>query len=143
MPTERADRTASIHLETTSTREQQPPPWFAELAVLAHWFRLRWVLIPLCAILRLRRRVDATAAVDVLLVMLAALVGNCPLAHAREALAPVRSAVPALWDRGKLASRSAVSRFLAALDARTLDARQTLFYPRSASSASRARPRAA
>jgi hypothetical protein len=124
-----------MHLETTSEREQLPPSWFAELTVIARWFEVHWVLLPLCSTLRLARRVDATAAVDVVLLVLAAHVGNCALNHAHKALNPVAHLLPQLWGRERLASTSAVSRFLAALDATTMDALQTLFCPPSASSA--------
>ena len=134
MPTEKPDPTVSMQLETTSEREQLPPPWFAELAVLVRWFGLHWVLIPLCSTLHLARRVDATAAVDVFLLMFAAHVGNCALNQTHHALAPVARLLPQLWDREKLASSYAVSRFLKALDATTMDAMQSLFCPSSATS---------
>lgn len=135
MPTERPNPIASMHLETTSEREQLPPSWFAELTVIARWFEVHWVLLPLCSTLRLARRVDATAAIDVVLLLLAAHVGNCALHHAHRALNPVAHLLPQLWGRERLASTTAVSRFLAALDDATLDAMQTLFCPPSASSA--------
>lgn len=134
MPTEQVDPIASMQMETTSEREQLPPPWFAELAVVARWFHSRWVLIPLCAALRLSRRVDATAAIDVILLLLAALVGDGSLAETDEALRPVRHLLPQLWDRDRMASRSATSRFLSSLDETAMEAMQTLFCPSSACS---------
>ena len=107
MPTEQVDPIASMQMETTSEREQLPPPWLAELAVLARWFHSRGVLIPLCSALRLSRRVDATAAIDVILLLLAALVGDGSIAETDEALRPVRHLLPQLWDRDRMASRSA------------------------------------
>ncbi len=138
MPTESADPTPSMQLETTSEREQLPPPWFAELTLLARWFSHHLVLIPLCSTLLLARRVDASAAVDVVLLMLAAHVGNSALNHARRALRPVERVLPHLWGRRAMVSTSAASRFLKALDADAMDAMQTLFCPPSATSASAA-----
>lgn len=138
MPAESADPTPSTLLETTSTRERLPPPWFAEATLLARWFSHHLVLIPLGSALLLARRVDATAAIDVVLLMLAAHVGNCALSHAHRALRPVDQLLPHLWGRRAMASTSAASRFLAALDADAVDAMQTLFCPPSATSASAA-----
>jgi hypothetical protein len=137
MLTEKPDPIASMHMQTTSEREQLPPPWFAQLALLTHWFHLRALLPCFAATLQIVRRVDATAALDVLLLMLAALIGNCPLAHAHAALTPLGHALPAVWGRKALTSRSAASRFLAALTAPMLDAMHTLFCPPSVSTASR------
>jgi hypothetical protein len=131
-----------MHLETTSERELLPPPWFAELTLLAHWFCLRGMLPSFGTTLRLVRRVDATAALDVLLLMLAALIANGPLARAYDMLLPVRRTVPALWGRKGMASRSATSRFLTALNAPALEAMHSLFCPPSACMASRASARA-
>jgi len=96
-------------------------------------------LIPLCSTLLLARRVDATAAVDVFLLMLAAHVGDSALNHAHRALRPVASFLPQLWGRSRMVSASAASRFLAALDDRSMDAMQTLFCPPYATSACAAR----
>lgn len=137
MLTEKPDPIASIQMQTTSERERLPPPWFAELALLTHWFHLRALLPCVGATLQTMRRVDATAALDVLLLLLAALIGNCPLAHAHAALTPLGQSLPAVWGRRALASRSAASRFLAALTAPMLDAMHSLFCPPSVSTASR------
>ena len=118
MPTESSESAARMHLETTSERERSPPPWFAELTLLAHWFCLHGILPSFGTTLRLVRRVDATAALDVLL--LAARIANGPLAHAYDLLLPVRRTLPALWGRKGMASRSATSRFFTALNAPAL-----------------------
>jgi hypothetical protein len=138
MLTERLNDTASMQWETTSAHERFPPPWFPELTLLARWFTLQWVLLPICSALHLPRRVDATAGIDVLLMFLAAHTGNCALNHAHKALEPVASVVPKLWGRERLVSRSAASRFLSALDAASMDTMQTLFCKRFAPSDVRA-----
>jgi hypothetical protein len=53
MPTEMPDSITPMQLETTSERERVPPPWFAELTLLARWFNVHLVLIPLCSTLHL------------------------------------------------------------------------------------------
>jgi hypothetical protein len=128
MPTKTPDFITSLTLQTTSTRDDQPPGWFAEFTTLALWFRQSWALIPLDAALRLSRRVDATAAVDVVLVLLAALVAHSSVADTHAQLQPVRTLVPRLWDRAAMPSRPAVSRFLKALDEQALTAMEALFF---------------
>lgn len=138
MPTENHQHpTASARLETTSAQERTPPPWFAQLVVIARWFELRGMLEQINEALHLMRRVDATAALDVVLPMLAALVGQSSISSAVDALEPVREPLPSLWERKRLPSRSAISRFLAALTAPALNRMHSLFCPRFANTASR------
>lgn len=144
MPAEsRNEVTASARLETTSVQERRPPPWFAQLVLIARWFEQRNMLTPINEALHFRRRVDATAALDVVLLMLAALIGQRSIAATFDALVPVMSALPSLWARKRLPSRSAISRLLAALTARELDKMQSLFCPRFASTACATSARAA
>jgi hypothetical protein len=143
MPTESRDSTATLLLETTSTTIHDPPSWFPELATLAQWFVHRQLLPLLDTTLRLVRRVDATCPLDVVLLLLAALVAHASLQRACEQLGPVRHLLPALWARNYLASRPAVSRFLAALTVPVMDSMQTLFCLPSASTACRASTKAA
>ena len=128
--------TASARLETTSAQERSSPPWFAQLAVIARWFAQRGVLAGISDALHITRRVDATAAIDVVLALLAALVGQRSIASAVDALDPVRAALPSLWERKSMPSRSAISRFLAALTTHQLDNMQSLFCPLFVSTAS-------
>lgn len=95
--------------------------------MLTRWFALHWVLLPICSALHLPRRVDSTAGIDVLLLLLAAHTGNCALNHAHMALGPLATVVPRVWSRERLVSTSAASRFLSALDAPSMDHMQTLF----------------
>lgn len=135
--------TASARLETTSMQERRPPPWFAQLVLIARWFEQRNMLTPINEALHFRRRVDATAALDVVLLMLAALIGQRSIAATFDALVPVMSALPSLWARKRLLSRSAISRLLAALTAHELDKMQSLFCLRFASTACATSARAA
>ena len=129
--------TASVRLETTLEPERAAPSWFAQLAIIALWFKQHGLLSRISAALQLVRRVDATAAIDVVLLMLAALVGNGPIAAAFAQLDSFRTPLAALWHRKRLPSRSAASRFLAALSSAQLDNLQSLFCPPFVSTVSR------
>lgn len=131
-----SEATASARLETTSAQERSSPPWFAQLALIARWFEQRGMLAGIRDALHITRRVDATAGLDVVLALLAALIGQRSIASAVDALVPMRAALPSLWARKSMPSRSAISRFLAALTTHELDNMQSLFCPPFVSTAS-------
>jgi hypothetical protein len=134
--------TSSVRVETTLEPERTAPSWFAQLAIIALWFNQHGLLAAISTALQLVRRADATAAIDVVLLMLAALIANGPILTAFVKLGAFRKTLATLWDRDKLPSRSATSRFLRSLSAVQLDNLQSLFCPPFVSTVSRGRQRA-
>jgi hypothetical protein len=129
--------TPSVRVETTLQPERTAPSWFTQLAIITLWFKQHAMLPQISAALQLVRRVDAIAAIDVVILMLVALVANRPIAAAVASLDSFCEPLAALWNRKRLSSRSAASRFLSALSSVQLDNLQSLFCPPFVSTVSR------
>jgi len=122
-------------LSATSTLDPMPPRAMAETAVWARHFWQAWWLIPMVAyVCPLPRRAGAYCAVDFLLVLLAHACGERRhLRHTLRDFKPFAGPLMALWGRARAPSQSGISRWLASIETRALEAWRTLFCPTYAS----------
>jgi hypothetical protein len=112
-------------------RESVPsmPSWFGEVTVIAHFLKRQGVLTAIEERVRFaRRRFGRYDVIDFVAVLLGyAISGERTLEAFYGRLQPFANAFMALFGRERLPHRSALSRFLAALDQVTVEALRTLF----------------
>ena len=120
---------ASVSIRTSSHSVPAMPPWFGEVALLIHHLRQQKVLETIAEQVRFaRRRFGHFEMIDFVAVLFGyALSGERTLAAFYERLCPWATAFMALFERDRLPSRSALSRWLAALDQATVEALRTRF----------------
>src|SRR5262245_63435333 len=125
---------SSVSIQTSSHSVPAMPPWFGEVALLIHHLRQQKVLETIAEQVRFaRRRFGHFEMIDFVAVLFGyALSGERTLAVFYERLRPWATAFMALFERDRLPSRSALSRWLAALDQATVEALRTRFRLRSA-----------
>jgi hypothetical protein len=121
---------ASVNVQTSSHSSPVPPPWFGEATLLIYHLRKQGVLDAISAQVRFaRRRFGHFEVIDFVAVLFGyAMSGERTLAAFYERLRPWASAFMALFARDRLPSRSALSRFLAALTVEPLEALRTCFH---------------
>jgi hypothetical protein len=122
-----ADGTA--HIQTTSESLAAPPSWFGEVVLIAAYLRQHGVLTKISEQMRFaRRRFGYYEVIDFLAVLFGyAISGERTLEAFYERLQPFAIPFMALFERDQLPSRSALSRFLAALTEAPVEALRTLF----------------
>ena len=112
-------------------RESVPstPSWFGEVALIIPYLRKQGVLSAINSQVRLaRRRFGHYEVIDFLAVLFGyAISGERTLEEFYERLLPLEQSFMALFDRERLPSRSALSRFLASLSWEATEALRTLF----------------
>src|SRR3989442_7981232 len=112
-------------------RESTPstPSWFGEVALIIPYLRKQGVLSAISSQVRLsRRRFGHYEVIDFLAVLFGyAISGERTLEAFYERLLPLAQPFMALFDRERLPSRSALSRFLASLTWEATEALRTLF----------------
>src|SRR2546426_3990489 len=112
-------------------RESIPstPSWFGEVALIIPYLRKQGVLSAISSQVRLsRRRFGHYEVIDFLAVLFGyAISGERTLEAFYERLLPLAQPFMALFDRERLPSRSALSRFLASLTWEATEALRTLF----------------
>ncbi len=120
---------SSVTIQTSSEAAPSPPPWFGEVVLIVTHLKKQGVLSKLCEQVRFaRKRFGRYEVVDFLAVLFGyALSGERTLEAFYERLQPFADAFMALFDRDRLPSRSALSRFLAALTQAPVEALRTLF----------------
>jgi hypothetical protein len=120
-------------IEATAQPQQTAPPWLAEAVVLARAIWSTWALLPLCETVRVARgRAGLYEVCDFVLILLAYAVSKADTLAAFFAQAkPVRTGLMAAWQRDRMPSASALSRFLSAVQATSLEQLRTLFLPTS------------
>lgn len=120
---------ASVSIQTSSHSSPAPPPWFGEVALLVSHLQKQGVLDAINAPVRFaRRRFGYYDVLDLLALLFGyAISGERTLEAFYKRLQPWASAFLALFGRDRLPSRSALSRWLAALDQATVEALRTLF----------------
>src|SRR2546428_8110156 len=105
------------------------PCWFAEVAIVAQFFKTAGLLQAIEQRVRFARpRFGTYEVIDFVVVLLAYAISAEPTLLAfYERLTPFASAFMALFNRHALPHRSTLSRFLAALDQPTVEALRVLF----------------
>src|SRR5258707_547976 len=119
----------SVIIQTSSESVRSTPLWFGGVALMAAYLRKHGVLTKISERVRFaRRRFGRYEVVDFLAVLFGyAISGERTLEAFYEGLQPFATPFMALFDRDQLPSRSALSRFLAALTEEPVEALRTLF----------------
>src|SRR5205823_4469152 len=124
VPNKEVDMTSiadvSVRIQTSAESVPATPSWFGEVALLIPSLRKQGVLAAISSQVRLaRRRFGHYEVIDFLAVLFGyALSGERTLEGFYEQLLPLAQPFMALFDRERLPSRSALSRFLASLSLR-------------------------
>ncbi len=119
----------SVKIQTTSESNPSTPAWFGEVVLISSYLRKHGVLSKINEGVRFaRRRFGRYEGIDFLAVLFGyAISGERTLEEFYERLQPCAVPLMALFERERLPSRSALSRFLAALTEAPVDALRTLF----------------
>src|SRR6266487_79057 len=119
----------SVIIQSTSESVPSTPSWFGEVALMAAYLRKHDVLTKISEHVRFaRRRFGRYEVIDFLAVLFGyAISGEHTLEAFYERLRPFAIPFMALFDRDQLPSRSALTRFLAALTSEPVEALRTLF----------------
>src|SRR5712691_2813257 len=119
----------SVCIQTSSDSVPSTPSWFGEVALLISHLRKQGVLAAINSQVRLaRRRFGRYEVIDFLAVLFGyAISGERTLEEFYERLVPLAQPFMALFDRERLPSRSALSRFLGSLSWTATEALRTLF----------------
>ena len=127
----------AVKIQTTSESNFSTPSWFGEVVLLSSYLQKHGVLSKINEQVRFaRKRFGRYEVNDFLAVLFGyAISGERTLEEFYERLQPFAVPFMALFERDRLPSRSALSRFLAALTEAPIEALRTLFLSRSARSA--------
>ncbi len=118
----------SVCIQTSSESVPSTPSWFGEVALIIPYLRKQGVLSAINSQVRLARRCGHYEVIDFLAVLFGyAISGERTLEEFYERLLPLEHPFMALFDRQRLPSRSALSRFLASLTWAATEALRTLF----------------
>ena len=119
----------SVNIQITSESSASPPGWLGEVVLLIASLRQQGVLAAINSQVRFaRHRFGRYEVIDFLAVLFGyAISGERTLEEFYERLLPVAQPFMALFDRERLPSRSALSRFLASVSWETTEALRTLF----------------
>src|SRR5438128_3899201 len=132
VPNKEVDMTSiadvSVCIQTSSESVPSTPSWFGEVALIIPYLRKQGVLSAINSQVRLARRCGHYEVIDFLAVLFGyAISGERTLEEFYERLLPLEQPFMALFDRQRLPSRSALSRFLASLTWAATEALRTLF----------------
>ncbi len=119
----------SVHIQTFCEFVPSTPSWFGEVVLMATHLRKHHVLTKIAERVRFaRRRFGRYEVIDFLAVLFGyAISGEHTLEAFYERLQPFAEPFMALFERDRLPSRSALSRFLAALTEAPVEALRPLF----------------
>jgi hypothetical protein len=120
---------SAVKIQTTSESNFSTPAWFGEVVVISRYLQKHKVLNLINEQVRFaRKRFGQYEVIDFLAVLFGyAISGERTLEEFYERLQPFAVPFMALFERDRLPSRSALSRFLAALTEAPVDALRTLF----------------
>ena len=119
----------SVKIQTTAESNRSTPCWFGEVVLLTTHLRTHGVLTKISEKVRFaRRRFGRYDVIDFVAVLFGyAISGERTLEEFYQRLQPFAVPFMALFERERLPSRSALSRFLAALTEAPIEALRTLF----------------
>ena len=119
----------SVKIQTTPESNYSTPPWFGEVVVISRHLHKHGVLSKINEQVRFaRKRFGRYEVIDFLAVLFGyAISGERTLAEFYQRLQPFALPFMALFERDRLPSRSALSRFLAVLTEAPVEALRTLF----------------
>ena len=119
----------SVIIQTSSESVPSTPSWFGEVVLISSFLRNHGVLSKINEQVRFaRKRFGHYEVIDFLAVLFGyAISGERTLEEFYERLQPFAGPFMALFERDQLPSRSALSRFLAALTEAPIEALRTLF----------------
>jgi hypothetical protein len=119
----------AVKIQTTSESNPSTPSWFGEVVLMSSSLRKHSVLSKISEHVRFaRKRFGRYETIDFLAVLFGyAISGERTLEEFYQRLQPFAVPFMALFDRDQLPSRSALSRFLAALTEAPVEALRTLF----------------
>jgi hypothetical protein len=121
----------SSHVDIQTSPQSVPstPSWFGEVAVVAHYLIHLGLLEKIVQEVRFsRKRFGTYETIDFLCVLIGyTLSGEATLKGFYERLHPFATPFMALFGRSELPSRSALSRYLSAIDQSPVEALRTLF----------------
>src|SRR5258708_14232709 len=119
----------SVIIQTSPESVPSTPSWFGEVTLMAAYLRKQGILTKISEHVRFaRRRFGRYEVIDFLAVLFGyAISGERTLEEFYKHLQPFAVPFMALFDRDRLPSRSALSRFLAALTQELVEALRTLF----------------
>jgi len=120
---------STVTIQTSAESVLSPPSWFGEVVLIVTHLRSQGILSKVCERIRFARpRFGRYEVIDFLAVLFGyAISGERTLEAFYETLKPFVSPFMALFGRDRLPSRSALSRWLAALAPPVIDALRTLF----------------
>jgi hypothetical protein len=120
---------SAVNIQTSPQSVPSPPSWLGEVAVMAHYMESLGLLEKIALEVRFsRKRLGIYDTIDFLCVLIGyTLSGEATLKEFYERLTPFATPFMALFGRSELPSRSALSRFLAAIDQPAVEALRTLF----------------
>jgi hypothetical protein len=120
---------SSVNIQTSVQSVPSIPAWFGEITLMVHHLQRQGVLAAIEEQVRFaRRRFGHYEVIDFLAVLFGyAISAECTLEAFYERLLPLAQPFMALFDREKLPSRSALSRFLASLSLEATEALRNLF----------------
>jgi hypothetical protein len=118
-----------INIQTSECSAPLPPPWFGEVVLIVGHLRKQGALDAITQQVRFaRRRFGRYEVIDFVAVLFGyAISGERTLEAFYQAVQPWEEPFMALFDREKLPSRSALSRFLASVSWEATEALRTLF----------------
>jgi hypothetical protein len=119
----------SVIIQSSSQTVPRPPTWFGEVVLIVTHLRTQGILSKICERIRFARaRFGRYEVIDFLAVLFGyAISGERTLEAFYEVLSPFAVPFMALFGRDQMPSRSALSRFLAALTQPVVEALRTLF----------------
>jgi len=131
----------AVIIQASSESVPSPPSWLGEVALIVGYLRKQGVLTKISEHVRFaRRRLGHYEVIDFLAVLFGyAISGERTLEEFYQRIQPFAVPFMALFARDRLPSRSALSRFLAALTEAPVEALRTLLTSRSARSTTHAR----
>jgi hypothetical protein len=120
---------STIIVQTTPESQPSTPNWMGEVAAFAQLLNQTGILTAITQRVRFARaRMGTYDLIDFVVVLVGyALSGEPTLQAFYEHLVPFANEFMALFDRQRLPSRSALSRFLAVLDQACVESLRTLF----------------
>ena len=106
---------ANVSIITTQQKQETMPKWFSEVILLTNlWVKVTSLLSEMNKRVKLSRgRMGEYEVLDFVLILLTYTISNeRSLSLFFRTICPISAAIAALWERKKIASASALSRFL-------------------------------